>query len=242
MRKFFLLLLLLAGWAVIFWPVYSDDLAESGLFSDSHPSEKPLPPAWQQTEMVQLSSPADASSGGFPVTSSSMQGDCAGTYTLQAGDSLGKLALRCGLSLADLLAANPQIQKPSRIFTGERITIPAPQAGQGSGSDALAVEGDPSAAAGNVAPGINAASIFSAGDPVKVEAAGLPPNTPVRIGLGLSSHGYSVIAQSQTGADGRVSITVNLPADALPGDTAFIMVSTSATPSVQRMSETFTIR
>ncbi len=242
MRKFFLLLLLLAGWAVIFWPVYSDDLAESGLFSGSHPSEKPLPPAWQQTEMVQLSSPMDASSGGFPVTSSSVQGDCAGTYTLQAGDSLGKLALRCGLSLADLLAANPQIQTPSRIYTGERITIPVPQSGQGGGNAAFAVEGDPSTAAGMNASGTFAAGTFAAGDPLRVEAAGMPPNTPVRIGLGLSSHGYSVIAQSRTDADGRVSIILNLPADAPPGDTAFIMVSTSGTPSVQRMSETFTIR
>jgi LysM repeat protein len=46
-------------------------------------------------------------------------------YIVQAGDYLGAIAQRFGVSLQALLAANPQIPSPSRIYPGDRINIPA---------------------------------------------------------------------------------------------------------------------
>jgi LysM repeat protein len=46
-------------------------------------------------------------------------------YIVQSGDYLGAIAQRFGTSLQALLAANPQIQSPSRIYAGDRINIPA---------------------------------------------------------------------------------------------------------------------
>src|SRR5690349_2981283 len=46
------------------------------------------------------------------------------TYTIQAGDTLSKIAARNGLSLAQLLQANPQITDPNRISVGDVLNLP----------------------------------------------------------------------------------------------------------------------
>jgi len=48
-----------------------------------------------------------------------------GTYTVQWGDTLGKIAARSGVSLSALLAANPQIWNASLIFPRQVINMPA---------------------------------------------------------------------------------------------------------------------
>ncbi len=53
-----------------------------------------------------------------PVTS-------AGSYVVQWGDTLAKIAAWYGLSVNDLLAANPTIYNASSIYAGQYITIPA---------------------------------------------------------------------------------------------------------------------
>ena len=47
-----------------------------------------------------------------------------GAYTVQRGDTLRKIADRFGVSLNDLIAANPQIANPNRIFTGQTVYLP----------------------------------------------------------------------------------------------------------------------
>ena len=48
-----------------------------------------------------------------------------GTYVVQWGDTLGKIAARIGVSWRDILAVNPQIQNPSLIYAGQVINLPA---------------------------------------------------------------------------------------------------------------------
>jgi LysM repeat protein len=48
-----------------------------------------------------------------------------GTYTVQWGDTLGKIAKRVGVSWRDILAVNPQIHNPSLIYAGQVIHLPA---------------------------------------------------------------------------------------------------------------------
>lgn len=48
-----------------------------------------------------------------------------GNYVVQRGDTLGKLAASRGISLSDLLAANPQILNASLIYVGQTINLPA---------------------------------------------------------------------------------------------------------------------
>ncbi len=49
----------------------------------------------------------------------------AGTYIVQWGDTMRKIASRFNVSLSDLLAVNPQIANPDRIFFGQVVKIPA---------------------------------------------------------------------------------------------------------------------
>lgn len=51
-------------------------------------------------------------------------------YTVRAGDTLAKIAARFGVSVAAILAANPHITNPDRIYIGQRITIPGPSGSQ----------------------------------------------------------------------------------------------------------------
>ena len=46
------------------------------------------------------------------------------TYTVKAGDTLSKIAARNGLTLAQLLQANPQISDPNRINVGDAVNLP----------------------------------------------------------------------------------------------------------------------
>lgn len=48
-----------------------------------------------------------------------------GTYVVQWGDTLGKIAGRTGFSVNAILAVNPQIYNPSFIYAGQVINLPA---------------------------------------------------------------------------------------------------------------------
>lgn len=48
-----------------------------------------------------------------------------GTYVVQWGDTLGKIAVRAGVSLNDILALNPQIWNVNLIYPGQTINVPA---------------------------------------------------------------------------------------------------------------------
>lgn len=45
-------------------------------------------------------------------------------YTVVSGDTLWGVALRYGVSLSELLAANPGIKNPNLIYVGEQVVVP----------------------------------------------------------------------------------------------------------------------
>ncbi len=47
-------------------------------------------------------------------------------YIVAKGDLLSKIATKFGLTLEELMAANPQIKNPNKIAIGDEITIPVP--------------------------------------------------------------------------------------------------------------------
>lgn len=69
---------------------------------------------------------ADAQLQPEPVVLSAhaQTGTCGTTYTIQSGDTLTQIALRCGVLYADLRAANPTITNPDLIFPGQVINMP----------------------------------------------------------------------------------------------------------------------
>jgi LysM repeat protein len=49
-------------------------------------------------------------------------------YIVKAGDNLGKIAKKFGLTIDQILAANPTIKNPNKISLGQEIVIPLPDA------------------------------------------------------------------------------------------------------------------
>lgn len=47
------------------------------------------------------------------------------TYTVVAGDSMWKIAVKYEIGISELIAANPQLKNPSLIYVGQKITIPS---------------------------------------------------------------------------------------------------------------------
>lgn len=69
------------------------------------------------------------------------------THTVQRGDTLSHIAKDAGVSLGSVIAANPQIQNPNKIYPGDQVTVP----GQSGAPRALDME--PVAAGGVLARG-----------------------------------------------------------------------------------------
>lgn len=219
MRKIFVLLLLLAGWALIFSPWTSGTLGIEDAWGDSnafmspvHPSDAPLPQPWQDEERVQVSSLPAAPAAQRPAGE---------TYTVQRGDTLGQIAKQRGLTLADLLEANPDIGNASLIYPGQQIKFPDPYTGQGSP--------------------VTGAIEYKPGASLQVSVSGFPANSSVRVGLGLSVSGYKSLGEYRTDAEGSLSERLTLPDTIKPGEEAFFLVTTEGVPAVQRVSETFVI-
>ena len=47
------------------------------------------------------------------------------THTVSSGDTLSEIAQTYGVSLQELIAANPQIANPNRIYPGDEVNVPA---------------------------------------------------------------------------------------------------------------------
>lgn len=47
------------------------------------------------------------------------------TYTIQWGDTLSKIATKYGVTVSQLMSANPSIKSASTIYAGQKITIPS---------------------------------------------------------------------------------------------------------------------
>lgn len=46
------------------------------------------------------------------------------TYTVKAGDSMWKIAVKHQIGLSEIIAANPQIKNPALIYPNQKLTIP----------------------------------------------------------------------------------------------------------------------
>jgi hypothetical protein len=179
-----------------------------------HPSEQHLPSPWvaQTAAAVRLrSAVAGAESGAA----------CPDVYQVQKGDTAGTIAQRCGLSVAELQAANPTLGNLNLIYAGEEINlVPVSQTGNTAAREIK-----------SAAPGST----------VTVEVTGFSPDTAVRLGLGLSQSGYQILKEARTDGEGKLTMPVTIPAGAEAGERAFVLVTTIHTPVVQAISPSFQI-
>ena len=86
-------------------------------------------------------------------------GVCGGEYVIAPGDTLSKIAARCGSSVEALMRANPRITTPAQIAVGWQLTMPRGADGQ---SPAAAAASEPVALTGRIVNGRRCAMIETA--------------------------------------------------------------------------------
>lgn len=113
-----------------------------------------------------------------------------GSFAGEAVDTLSDFARDLGSSAQDILDRNPDLRK--RL---ERFDQQLRGGGAGPGQGTVSVTP-------NEAP---------VGESLTVTAQGLPPDTPVVIGIGRPQAAYEVVEQSRTGSDGGLRMDVRIP-------------------------------
>jgi LysM repeat protein len=138
------------------------------------------------------------------------------TYTIEPGDTLSKIAkayTKDPQKFKELLALNPHIKNPDKIFPGQKLTLPASwsQAAPATGTGTGATTGTPATTPANPATG--------------TPATGQAPGTPAGVSSRISGEAEVKAMQEATkylsanfdkvaGADGMVSkddIQKNMP-------------------------------
>lgn len=141
--------------------------------------------------------------GSIPVTGTK-------TYVVQYGDTLFKIAVRYGTTVAELMRLNPQITDAWRIFAGQVIYIP----GSGTVVSGARVTLSASTAKPNTA--------------VTVYVAGFPASAEIDYRLGKQGAAYSVVVDGKTDASGATSASITIPSTAVAGEKWVVTVLTTS--------------
>jgi len=154
------------------------------------------------------------SSGTIPVTG--------GTYVVQRGDYLSRIAQKFGTTVSALLRVNPEIVNPSRIYVGQVIRLPA---------------------------GVTASNIsLSTASPkpgaqVTVKVWGFPANANVDFRAGKQSEAYVIVVDGKTNASGEATATITIPNTAVKGEKWVVRVmTTDLAKGVEAASPVITIQ
>ncbi|MFK8014206.1 MAG: peptidoglycan-binding protein [Gammaproteobacteria bacterium] len=150
------------------------------------------------TASITSSSP-DGLQSGFSDSSSALS---APTYSVEQGDTITSIASRHGVEVADLIAANPQIDNPNVIYVGDTMVLP--MAGQytvqaGDNLASIASQFGTTVDAVVSANGIDNPNLIYVGDVLSIPGTTgtVAPDTPpvaVDVDLSRGSSGVEVTA------------------------------------------------
>jgi LysM repeat protein len=105
-------------------PAYASELSiASNASTQSNANAAPLPGAHLETNSLNLSAPAEASNSSQTNNSSVT----VRYYTIQPGDTLKEIVKKFDITLADLIASNPDLSSVSIVQAGEVLVIPPTQ-------------------------------------------------------------------------------------------------------------------
>jgi LysM repeat protein len=158
------------------------------------------------------SMPTDPTPTQEPPTSS-----CDEQYTVQSGDTLIEIAQACNSSVAALLNANPEIEDPSLIYTGQTLVIP-----EGGVERLVSIRP-------NSGP---------PGTMVRIFASGFPPGAQVQLGFGPPESEYEVLATREIGDDGELVADLQISPQIEPPNERVAVVVLNGEETI---SEVFTV-
>ena len=105
------------------------------------------------SDLTPNTEPAQEGGGNSPSSVQGVRsGACTDPYVVRSGDTLSAIARLCAVSLADLLAANPDITNPDLIHVDQRIRIPGGSSAPQAARPAAAPSPTPTAAASEPRP------------------------------------------------------------------------------------------
>jgi LysM repeat protein len=161
--------------------------------------------------------------------------DCGATYKVQRGDSLAKIGMRCGLTIAKLISMNPQIKDPNLIYPGQilrldpnvdwSITQVNPLFYTYSYFD-WAMLYTPTVSYTYASVSLSATSV-KPGANVTIYVKGYPANMDIDFRVGKYLAAPSVIYDAVTDEDGNASAVLTIPSSARAGESWVIFVPTT---------------
>lgn len=144
------------------------------------------------------------SGNGDQVASGEWSGNGIRQYRVKAGDTPFSISQELGVTLLELLLANPDAN-PTRLAVGDVLMVPG--ADRSTGFKVRPTEGAP-------------------GSEVRIRAHEMRPGDYVTVGVGPSNADWYAIEDVQVSDAGRVSTKVEVPAWADPGDTLTFVINT----------------
>jgi LysM repeat protein len=134
-----------------------------------------------------------------PAVQVSAQSTCGPTYVVQYGDTMRKIATKCGVDVWALIAANPQIPNYNLIYPGQVLNMPGGSV---------------------VYPTLSLTPTSGpAGTVVTVTGAGWFPNGSVKVGVGPSGTEPANLVDVATTGSGTLSVQLTIPTgEADPGE------------------------
>lgn len=113
--------IVIVGIGVVMWLVLLGNVPGRGSADDA-PTATPTP---APVATLPPSSPTPAFADPTPDPDTDPDPEAGGTiYVVQSGDNLSGIARQHGVTLQEILAANPEIDDPTRISVGQEIRIP----------------------------------------------------------------------------------------------------------------------
>ncbi len=153
-------------------------------------------------------------------TTAHAQSSCGDAVTVADGDTLAQIAIRCGISIPQLLAANPDIEDPTSLTAGQIIVLPNREQTEG----AEASETQPSAPTIEIEPANGPPNTV-----LDITASGFAAESPVTVGLGPPESETIVDVAATTDASGNLSTQLEVPDDARADQRLVVVVYTSGT-------------
>jgi LysM repeat protein len=176
---------------------------------------------------VQIFAPVSAAT----TSSSTAASTCGDTYVVQRLDWLAKIASRCSMTVAEILALNPQIVNPSLIYTGQtlRLTSSAPEV------YVPTYTGTTTSTSGYARISLSS-SYASAGSSITVYVSGFPVNVDIDYRVYRSGQAFSTIYDGTTSSTGIASQAITIPSDAEKGEYWYVQVVTTELASATQVT------
>jgi LysM repeat protein len=161
--------------------------------------------------------------GTFRIELTLAQGPCGDTYVVLPGDTLARIADKCGVTEQAILDLNPEINDPTQIYVGQVLKLP-----------------DPTIA---IPPQIAISPLC--GDPgtlISILGSGFPEDSPVQISIGQRGQPSIEIGNILSNQFGRIETTITIPSSAIP-EKSWLVYAESLTgiPVVKGISTDFWI-